>query len=84
MKAFVAGDVPQLYLLKGEVEGRLATPDDQVLWKGLGIRAEREFAAGDTVEATQSNKDNALEFLAGDLSREVLRRVALAMTARPE
>jgi outer membrane lipopolysaccharide assembly protein LptE/RlpB len=77
--AFVAGDAPQEYRLSAEVEAKLERPDGRVLWKGLRIRADRGFLSGTTVEETQRNKEVALERLAGDLSREILRRVSLAL-----
>lgn len=75
--AYVAGDRPRLYLLAAEADARLEAPDGRVVWKGLRLRAEREFVAGDTVEQTKVQKNAALRLLAEDLAREVLRRVAL-------
>ncbi len=77
--AFTAGDVPQEYLLKAEVEATLTLPDGRVLWKGLKIGADRQYAAGSSVEQTQQNKNAALERLSRDLSREILRRVVLSL-----
>jgi hypothetical protein len=82
--AFVVGDVPRQYSLQAEVEARLTGPEGQILWKGLGIKADRLFPAGDVVEVTQANKEIALDLLAGDLSREILRRASLALEARRE
>ena len=65
------------YVLTGEVAATLASAEGVVLWRGSGIRANRAFAAGASVDETEQNKDRALELLARDLAREVLRRVSL-------
>lgn len=76
--AYVAGDLVREYVLTGEVTATLASADGVVLWRGSGIRADREFPAGRSINETEANKDRALELLARDLAREVLRRVSLA------
>ena len=50
----------------------------EILWKGVQLRADREFPAGVDVNQTERNKDAALQLLARDLAREVLRRARLA------
>lgn len=82
--AYVAGDNPRQYLLVAEAEATLSSNDGTVLWKGLNLRADRQFSAGDTVEGTQTNKQQALQLLAGDLSREIARRVSLSLSTLPE
>lgn len=77
--AYVAPDRPREYLLKAEVEATLSRPDGKVLWKSTKIHAERQFASGTTIEATQRNKQVAAELLARDVSHEILRRVALTL-----
>jgi outer membrane lipopolysaccharide assembly protein LptE/RlpB len=81
--AFAAPDRPREYLLRAEAEATLTRPDGRVLWKSTRIHADREFISGLTVEATQRNKEVAVEQLARDLSREILRRVALTMDREP-
>lgn len=81
--AFVAGDRVREYVLTGEVAATLSTPTGEVLWKGSGIRADREFPAGAGVNETRVNKDRALALLARDLAREVLRRASLALETAP-
>ncbi|MBI5017305.1 MAG: hypothetical protein HZB55_17700 [Deltaproteobacteria bacterium] len=75
--AYAVGDLPRLYLLAAEIEAKLEAPGGRVVWKGLKIRSDREFAAGDKVEQTQVRKGEALTQLARQLAGEVLRRVDL-------
>lgn len=81
--AYVAGDLVREYVLTGEVTATLSAPSGEVLWKGSGIRADREFPAGAGVNETRVNKDRALALLARDLAREVLRRASLALETAP-
>lgn len=81
--AYSSGDIPREYLLTAEATATLAAAGGEVLWRGSGIRASRSFAAGSGVNETEENKDRALALLAGDLSREVLRRVGLKLSGRP-
>ncbi|MBI5441564.1 MAG: hypothetical protein HY900_10195 [Deltaproteobacteria bacterium] len=82
--AFAAPDRPRQYLLHAEVEATLARPDGRILWKSMKIRGDREFVSGLTVEATQRAKEIALDRLVDDLSREILRRVALTLDRDPQ
>ncbi len=67
----------QEYRIAAEVTATLSRVDGTVLWRGT-VRADREFAAGSTVEATEQAKAAALELLARDLAGEILRRIPLA------
>jgi outer membrane lipopolysaccharide assembly protein LptE/RlpB len=77
--AFVKGDLVREYVLRGVVTATLANASGKVLWRGGGIRADRPFAAGQSVNETEANKQRALALLSGDLAREVLRRVSLIL-----
>lgn len=77
--AFTAGDRVREYTLVGVVTATLENPGGEIIWRGVDVRADREFAAGDTVNETEANKDQALILLAKDLSREVLRRATLKL-----
>ncbi|MFU8856303.1 MAG: LPS assembly lipoprotein LptE [Deferrisomatales bacterium] len=79
--AFVVGDLVREYLLTAEVTATLSSPAGEVLWRGSGIRADREFPAGLSINETQTNKERAQALLAGDLAREVLRRASLVLGA---
>lgn len=79
--AFVVGDRVREYVLVGNVTATLEDAQGNLLWKGVGIRADREYAAGDTVNQTEANKDDALVLLARDLAREVLRRATLQLAS---
>jgi outer membrane lipopolysaccharide assembly protein LptE/RlpB len=81
--AYVAGDQVREYALTGDVSATFTKSSGQVLWRGLHIRAQRQFAAGTDVNETEANKDRTLVLLARDLSREVLSRVALARQGAP-
>ena len=68
----------QEYRVAAEATATLSRVDGTVLWRGT-VGAHREFAAGSTVEATEQAKAAALELLARDLAREILRRLPLAL-----
>ena len=82
-KAFVAGDKPRQYILEAEGEATLTGRDNKVIWKGLKIQADRLFTAGASVGVTEANKAQAIELLAGDLAREIARRVSLVLGTLP-
>ncbi len=81
--AYVVGDLVREYLLTAEVTATLSSAAGAILWRGSGIRADREFAAGRSINETEANKDQAQILLARDLAREVLRRAGLALGAAP-
>jgi len=81
--AYVKGDLVREYLLRGEVTATLADASGKVLWRSGGIRADRPFAAGQSVNETQANKERALALLSGDLAREVARRASLVLAGVP-
>jgi len=81
--AYVQGDLVREYVLRGEVTATLADPSGRVLWRGGGIRADRSFPAGRTVNESEDNKQRALALLAGDLAREVARRASLILGGSP-
>ncbi len=64
----------QEYRIRAEVRVELAPGPGGSPWRGV-VAADREFPAGDTVEATQEAKEAALELLARDLARAIARRV---------
>ncbi len=80
--AYAVGDLVREYALVGTVTATLNSPQGDVLWHQGGIRADRDFAAGDSVDETQDNKNRAKTLLARDLAREVLRRVAVVLDRR--
>jgi len=81
--AYSTGDITRDYLVVAEATATLSSTGGEVLWRGTGIRAERSFPAGQSVNDTQTNKDRALGLLAGDLAREILRRVSLKLSRQP-
>jgi len=81
--AYVKGDIVREYVLRGEVTATLEDAAGKVLWRGGGIRADRSFPAGQTVNETEDNKQRALAVLAGDLAREVMRRASLILAGAP-
>jgi len=81
--AYSTGDITREYLVVAEAAATLASAGGGVLWRGTGIRAERSFPAGQSVNETESNKDRALALLAGDLAREILSRVSLRLSRQP-
>ncbi len=64
----------QEYRIRAEVRVELVPGSGGSPWTGV-VSADREFAAGATVEATQEAKEAALELLARDLARATVRRV---------
>jgi len=81
--AYSKGDITREYLVVAEATATLSSAGGEVLWRGTGIRAERSFPAGQSVNDTETNKDRALGLLAGDLAREILRRVSLKLSRQP-
>ncbi len=77
--AFSARTVTREYLLKADVTATLSRPGGEPVWRAAGIRGSREFLAGATVQETEANKAQAKDLLSRDLSREILRRVSLAL-----
>jgi outer membrane lipopolysaccharide assembly protein LptE/RlpB len=77
--SYSAPAVIREYVLTADVTVTLTGPEDKPIWKGKGIRADREFLSGASVRETENNKQVALDLLAGDLSREILRRVSLVL-----
>lgn len=77
--AFTAGDRVREYTVVGKVTATLESQEGEILWRGVGVWADRSYPAGDTVNETEANKDEALVLLAMDLAREVLRRASLKL-----
>jgi len=77
--AYSAPDVIREYVVTAEVTATLAGAEGKPIWTGKAIRLDREYLAGSTVQEMENNKDEALQLLAGDLSREILRRVSLVL-----
>ena len=76
--AYSAPDVIREYVVTAEVTATLAGAEGKPVWTGKAIRLDREYLAGSTVQEKENNKNVALQLLAGDLSREILRRASLA------
>ncbi len=76
--AYRVGDEVREYVLTGSVTVTVTRPDGEVVWRGAGVWADREFSSGPTVQLTEANKDAALDLLARDLAGEILRRLVLA------
>lgn len=77
--AFVAGDIIKEYVVRAETTATVRRNGDEVIWRGKGIWADREYPAGTTVNETENNKDVALNLLASDLAREILQRTSLVL-----
>ncbi len=76
--AYGVGDVVREYRVTAAVTATATRPGGEVLWRGAGLRADRAYGAVPAdASATEAAKGRALEVLAADLAREVLRRLAL-------
>ncbi|WP_025322786.1 LPS assembly lipoprotein LptE [Deferrisoma camini] len=74
--AYGAGGLVE-YRVRARVTATVADRAGRVQWRGT-LEEDREFPAGADVNATERAKDQALEALASDLARAVLRRASIA------
>lgn len=77
--AYVAPDVVREYLLEAVAVATLKDVHGEILWKDRSLKARREYSTAANPALTEEYKNEAISLLAGDLSREILRRASLAI-----
>jgi len=76
--AYSAPDIVREYLLTARVSATLKNQEGEIVWKDANVKLSREYSTAQSATLTEEAKNRAISLLAGDLSKEILRRISLA------